>query len=57
MWEPREGVGYGGCILRRVDPTRSPTGAPPGLLVVHLGGLLGQIAGMEVREVKEGHGM
>ena len=55
MWEPREGVRFGGCILRRVTPTPPPL-VRPGLLVVHLGGLFGQILGMEVGEVMEGDG-
>ena len=48
MWEPMQGVR---CILRPPRPL-----VCLGLLVVHLGGPLGQIAGKEVGKVMEGHG-
>ena len=53
--EPRQGVR---CILRTVTPPPppNPTMVCSGLLLVHLGGPFGQISGMEVGEVMEGHG-
>ena len=50
------GVGtQAGCQVHPENRPPTPPVVCPGLLVVHLGGLFGQISGLEVGEVMEGH--